>query len=1021
VPKGSDQIGPLKGVDEDVKYDSAAASALSAACRSAATTIDGQAAGRSSWVQSALEEFQGYYSTLFTNNASVAAADAINLSESLRSVATEVDKLTAAAQAEQKRRETARAWKKQHDGKNWWEKTWDSIFGEDPPPVGPAAVPVTSSVAAPAQGTRTPLTGSGSTGTSSADPGDLDLFATNSQTANDSLRSLPGSLTTKYNTFTAGCHWGGVEASGVFSAFGTYLSHNDNDVSWARAVASAFSRAGSEGGAATLPNAAITAALQSAGVTSSRDPIAVDPPTAQGGKVTSGYSDDPVNAATGNFVEPEVDLGFDGGCASLVWTRMYNSVAFERGAFGPGWASIADSRLIIDGESARWVQADGRHVVFPRQGEGWDRADGESLWLTADPGSADGGFVVRDNDGGCWTFCGSGRPATESRGAGTELSYRWAGDRLVAVVHERGRRLDLSWDGDRIAAVEAPDGRRVVYGYDDKGRLSTESVDGRVVRRYGWDDAGRIATVTDADGVRLVDNVYDEAGRVVWQTSPHGRRSHYTYLPGRATVVADADGGRSNTWIHDGRGRLVGIVDDEGRRQSASWDGYGNQVLVTERDGATTVRAFDERGLLVTEQVPSGARIQTGYDDLDRVVRVDVTSEPGTVATTRYEYAGADRNPSVIRDPEGGVTRVVWRHGLPVEVTDPTGVVVAMDYDERGDLVAVQDAAGSTARLERDATGRVVAAVTPLGHRTVYGYDEAGLCDRRVDPDGAVWRFEYTAAGRLSATVDPLGGRVETSYDDAGEEAATVDEIGRTIRRRTDDLGNLASVELPDGSRWEFGHDAASQLTGFTDGGGGRWEMSWDPAGRLSATRDATGVERRIERDPATGLPTTLVDGADRVGARYDRLGRVVAETGPDGAERTCRYDLCGRLVEAMDAQGQVTRIAYDAAGRCWGSPSPRAGGGGTSTTGAAAGAPRSAPADVATSSSTTPTGGSPQRCGRPASGWRPASTCAVASSSDASRAGGRCGSAMTGVVGSSWSATRGTDCGDSDTTRLGS
>ena len=59
---------------------------------------------------------------------------------------------------------------------------------------------------------------------------------------------------------------------------------------------------------------------------------------------TSGYANDPVNVATGNFIEEERDLSV--GSVSLV--RMYNSIAAAGaasthegyaapvGAFGPG-------------------------------------------------------------------------------------------------------------------------------------------------------------------------------------------------------------------------------------------------------------------------------------------------------------------------------------------------------------------------------------------------------------------------------------------------------------------------------------------------------------------------------------------------------------------------------------------------------------------------------------------------------------------------------------------------------------
>ena len=50
------------------------------------------------------------------------------------------------------------------------------------------------------------------------------------------------------------------------------------------------------------------ATLQAAGVDATRQDIVIDPPTAYGSPPTTGYADDPVNTATGNFLENEVDL-----------------------------------------------------------------------------------------------------------------------------------------------------------------------------------------------------------------------------------------------------------------------------------------------------------------------------------------------------------------------------------------------------------------------------------------------------------------------------------------------------------------------------------------------------------------------------------------------------------------------------------------------------------------------------------------------------------------------------------------
>ena len=69
----------------------------------------------------------------------------------------------------------------------------------------------------------------------------------------------------------------------------------------------------------------------------------------QGIPQTSGFVDDPVCAANGNFVHGDLDLMFLGFSACLNLARIYNSLAHARlGAFGRGWSSSLDMSLHTD-------------------------------------------------------------------------------------------------------------------------------------------------------------------------------------------------------------------------------------------------------------------------------------------------------------------------------------------------------------------------------------------------------------------------------------------------------------------------------------------------------------------------------------------------------------------------------------------------------------------------------------------------------------------------------------------------
>ncbi|WP_341728172.1 DUF6531 domain-containing protein, partial [Brooklawnia sp.] len=627
-----------------------------------------------------------------------------------------------------------------------------------------------------------------------------------------------------------------------------------------------------------------------------------------------------MNTATGNFLEPEVDLLGEGAAVSLAFTRMYNSLDSRAGAFGTGWWSVLDIGLTLTDEGANFVMADGRQIHFPRLGTGWDRAAGENYWLAAEDDADLAAFlrhdgqllVVRNNADAWWAFNAAGRALGWSLRPGAGIRVTRGNDgRITGLFHQRGRSIAVEYLGDRVAYIASSDGRRVEYEYDSCGRLTgTRSEAGS--RGYHWNEQGLIDQVVSAAGVVECENAYDDSGRVIEQVTPFGRRVRFAYLPGRVTSVSNHDGSKANTWIFDRKGRIVGIIDADGKRQSMAYDRHGNLVSVTQRDGQTTVHAYDDRGRRIRTVTPEGADITFGYDESDRLTTV-VTASGGV---TECAYASSsDRNPSTMIDPVGGRTEIGWRDGLLTSIADPEGVALRFGYDGFGDLVSITNMAGDTARFVHDPAGRIIQAVSPSGNTTKYRYDAAGLLTSRQDADGAIWAFEHGAGGKITATIDPLGARTEFEYGPHGELVATRDPLGRVIRRQFDEDGNLSSVTLPDGAGWEFVHDGLARLLEIIDPAGGAWSREYDSTGQLTRTVDPTGVVTGITHDRCDGV-ASLRTAFDEVTVQTDEYGRPVKRERADGSTEVCTYDACGRVVEILDADGGLTRIGRDQAGR---------------------------------------------------------------------------------------------------------
>ena len=919
------------------------AGSVKLAFESAASRLEEQAGSRTPFVSAARADFKGHFSDVFTANAQTASQDAKTLASALRTVAGYVGQMAQAGHEEDARREKNNSWVREHNDRNALEEARDWLFGEkERPNAAPGNAPTFAPAAAAIGSRNTPPPGGGyGGGTSSARPENLRSFAGNSRGLDEGLSAAPGSLEGHLSNFKSNCYWGLIDASGVIGAYREYLRANENDAKWAVIVADAFAAAGGEGNISTVSNAAVNEALAAAGVSASRSTLVVAAPMAAGAMPTSGYANDPVNTATGNFIEPETDLGFAGSASSLALTRMYNSLASGLevpGVYGPGWASVLDQFLILSDAGGRWVMADGRAVDFPREGSGWSRGVGENYWLSREsvtatsltelsslPEDAPDVLVVRDNQGNWWAYSlagiwlgsgsGPGRTVSVTR---EEMADGGSVGRVTRLGHVHGRFLDVEYVDGIVAVIRASDGRCVEYTYDTASRLTGVATE-LGTRTYRWNEHGLIEAVVAAAGVLEAENTYDEQGRDILQVTQHGRRIRFAYLPGRVTVVSDEDGSRSNSWIADAKGRLIGVLDSHDQRQSMAYDGHGNLVSFTERDGSVTVNAYDERGRKTRTVTQEGADLSYGWDQQDRITTL--VTETGSVVA--YEYADeVSRDPSVILDPLGGRTELHWLNGHLARVVDPAGVAVQFEYDGFGDLVSTRNSAGDIARIVRDHAGRPVAAISPSGAETRFGYDAAGVLVRREDPDGALWSFEHDHAGRTTASIAPDGGRTELEYALNGELIRTIDPLGRAIERVFDELGNITSAVLGDGARWGFSHDTLSRLVGVTDPAGHGWVREYDKVGALSAVVDPTGVRSEATAD-RKAKTATLTDAFASSTYTFDEYGRPTRVDAVDGSAELISYDAAGNPVELLDGEGGLTVLGRDVAGKITSVTSP--------------------------------------------------------------------------------------------------
>ena len=554
----SDKLGAY---DEPVAFDDATADAL----RSAATTLSGtltsQAASRAGWASAASADFEGHYADVFDANARAACDDCSNIASALDDLVAEVQKLKEAAQAERERRRQAKEWADRQDRENIVKKGWDWVSNGDKPPAGPAQVPLPQ----PHEVTTTPWSepAPGPAGAvSSARPDDLRTYSSNVTGANDTVTTQKGTLDGALSDFADRCSWCSIDTSGITTALAAFGANNTNETRWVDTVAAAFEAAGGSGAISAVSDAAIDASLRAAGVDQARRPVDVTAPSILGDPQTSGYADDPVNTTTGNFIEPETDLAFDGGAASLGFERMYNSLSASIGAFGPGWASTADQRLLVNEDGATWIQPSGRHVVFPRLGNGWDQADGDSFWLHT-------------------------TGTTGEAAAAADAASRNTADATAGAAAADGADAAAGTPGS--AGGDSPTGGGTSTGTTAMAAASA---------------AGAAPITGDAP------------------TAPDTATADASVTAGGAAaggggfVVSDNAGGR---WVFDRAGRPVSVSRGPGTRVDHRWDGDRLVGLAHERGRAVTIEWNDHHTRITALAANDGRRVDYAYDPAGRL------------------------------------------------------------------------------------------------------------------------------------------------------------------------------------------------------------------------------------------------------------------------------------------------------------------------------------------------------------------------------------------------------------------
>ena len=937
-------------VKEKVQFSDADSDTLRSALDAAAEHLETQQSKRTGDFYTATTNFTGKYSEDFATIHNQLKTNATNVASMLRYAAKLVDYVKECAHVENRNCDKAREW----DDKSWWQGVQDWWNDKDSPdyeknPDKPAAP------AAPATTADTPTTsviiGNGE-GMSSAMPENLKTYTDNATTCESDATGKYNAITSALAAYQGSCKHGQLEISATVSSLNTWIQQSQQVTTWLSGVAQDFRDAGARSGnPVPLSNAYLDQQMQARGQGKPNiQPIEVNYAEVSGEVPSSGFANDPVNVATGNFIEPETDLVFTGTVSepTLSLTRMYNSLAVTHadevpsGVFGLGWFSTLDTRLSFGDEQASWFMPDGRAVFFDREGEGFVRAAREPWWLTKVPATDElftrvrdaqvhayeqakvtGGSAVvpeipfvwmaHNNQHEAYFYAPSGAPVARRQGHLSSLTVfilteDGAVTDLVHPVAHRGIHVNYETaeetGGVRPAAAFTYNtiGERagepvqnVAYSYTEAAESSasvqvsgllTGVTTGIGTRTYTHTERGLIHRVINARGDLEVTNTYDDSGRVIAQISEYGRDISYTYTPSLTTIIADAGTGENEN---------LWVSDAKGRLLS-----------ITATDGTRMSMSYDRFSNRISITERDGSRLVRTSDARGHIKR-ERTPEG---ADYTYTWDEQDRLLSVsVRDARDvknlsdpmPVNSYHYEESTlvvnpnPVAVLDGAGEATTWEYSPEGDILKITDPTGVFTAFEYDEHHDIVAMLNPAGEAIRFTRDAAGQVTSVSNPLGATTTLEYNAAGVLTSFTNPLGARWTLTYPQQ-----PVGDGAPYMVRAHQQGGQARDASV--GALPEAVTDPAGNTTAFT----------YTAGGDIATVTNAVGGTTRHEYDTFGNLMKMITAGNRVWEYSWDGLSQLVGLTDPTGAITRFEYDRAGEITQVTDATGVISHRSIE-------------------------------------------------------------------------------------------------------------
>ncbi len=639
---------------------------------------------------------------------------------------------------------------------------------------------------------------------------------------------------------------------------------------------------------------------------------------------------EPVSATTGAFYENDVDLHVNGPLPIEV-RRTYSSLnASVPNELGFGWLLGYPSYLVpsTDGSTIQAADSDGTIVTFRLQqgslttwapsvadnpglvnsvgannlfnstivqtGNGigstyqWNLSDGSvrKYVVQSFPLGFNGGTVSQtfpylsqwqDNRGNALSFT-YGALGTNSYG------------RIDLIQSSNGTSVSLTYDTlGHITQAAASDGRAVNYTYTNgdltKVVLPDQSEFDYQYGAYGSGASNHLITQKTSPGGRILQNVYDNLGRVVQQLATADQADprslvftdDFDYSVPRQTTITDANG-NATIYYYNNSGLITQIKDANNQSIYEQW--YSPTDTSTGAYPNSLKQVIDKRGLTTLYQ----------YDANGNIAETDVTGDlvgdgSRVTATTKATFDLTLNLPLKIVDPRSITTKFAYGDGQANHRYLPTEIdTIAQDGSTtiRSDTFGYSDQSSGNIFSNGLLQTKTVTSGPSDQSTTNFQYNAAGFMTQQTAQTGTgdpavVTQYTPTARNELGTVTDGDQRTITYTYDGMSR------PLSKTVK---DENGNTLGV-------WNMtytGEGDLSQTYGPHANPANTVQRFYDGAGNLEE------VDVALSQANANGTGVT-----------------VPSAPGASLAITNFVYDFVGNQIWQMDPLGNVTTMAYDA------------------------------------------------------------------------------------------------------------